>query len=467
MFKSYYREKEIKVRLSEIGKTHPQLYNLLLEKIEFSKYHRFKKTIRQSIRKLLTMGIKEYIRDFLNKDVVNKINHPSNKKKILFIAGLTANIIGISLYLRKTGKYETILLIENPWLVGFFKQYFDTVYIYSSSYEVACLLIASHPYIVHVQGSLNYYFLGVLAKCLTNAIVVVGFIDPPSFEPSADNPAELSKKTKDTQLDCFSEEFLFKRCDGIILTMNTIIAGEKLRQRYNSNVPILEFPPYACDEFFREEEKYSQKNGKIYLVYGGVVASSDMPKEIFGAVQFIDIARSLTNQGLCYHIYLSPYFSPIQFGKLYADYIRLAAKTPHFAFKQGVPLDKAIGEFSKYDFGAMIHLTEGTTMNVFHFNTCISSKFFTYLSAGLPVIVSDNHGYISTLVKEYECGIVVGSKDINNLSEIVRQYDYEKLRTNVRRAREDFSMKKHIGRLVEFYGQACSKSTNSIYEEKA
>lgn len=461
MFKNFYREKEIKDKLPEVRKINPQLYSLLLEKIEFSKYLRFKKTIRQSIRKILAMGIKEYLKTLFSQDIVSKINTPSNKKKIVFLAGLTANIAGMSLYLRKTGEYETILLIENPWLVGFFKQYFDTVYIYSSYYEVAHIMTASNPYIVHVHGSQNYYFLGVLAKCLTNASVVVGFVDPPSFEPSADNLAELRKKPKGTQLDCFSEEFLFKKADGIVLTMNTVTAGEKLRLRYKSGIPILEFPPYACDEFFREGEKYSQKDGKIYLVYGGVVASSDMPKEIFGAAQFIDIARSLTNQGLCFHIYLSPYFSPIQFGKLYDDYIQLAAETPHFAFKQGVPLDKAIEEFSKYDFGVMIHLTEGTIMNVFHFNTCISSKFFTYLSAGLPIIVSENHGYISTVVKEYECGIVVGSKDINNLSEIVRQYDYEKLRANVRQAREDFSMKNHIGRLIQFYEQAVVTNVQS------
>ena len=151
MFKSFYREKEIKDKLSEVSKLHPQLYNLLLEKIEFDKYLRFKKTIRQSVRKILATGIRGYLRSLAVPTIIHKINRSSNKKKILFITGLTFNSVGMSIYLRKTGKFETILLTENPWLVGFFQQYFDTVYVYNTYYEVVRILILSKPYMVHIH----------------------------------------------------------------------------------------------------------------------------------------------------------------------------------------------------------------------------------------------------------------------------------------------------------------------------
>lgn len=467
MFKSFYREKEIKDKLSEVSKTHPHLYKLLLEKLEFSKWLRIKKTIRQSMRKILATGMRGYLRGLPVSGVIHTINSPSNKKKILFITGLTFNSVGMSIYLRKTGKFETILLTENPWLVSFFQQYFDTVYVYNTYYEVIRILILSKPYMVHIHGSQNYYFLGILAHCLNRAGTIVGFIDPPSFEPLADNPDELRKKPKATQLDCFSEEFLFKKADGIVLTMNTVAAGEKLRFRYKSDVPILEFPTYVCDEFFQDEKKYSQKDGKVYLVYGGVIASSHEPKEVYGAAQFIGLAKSLIHQGLCFHLYLSPHFSPIQARKWYSDYIQLAAAAPNFAFKQGVPLDKAIKEFSRYDFASMIHLTEGTRMNPFHFDTCIPTKFFTYLSAGLPIIINKEFGYMVSLIRKYEIGIVIDQNEIDSLSEIIKNYDYEKLKANVKRAREELSMKRHISRLIKFYEEACSKSTNSVYKEMA
>lgn len=460
MLKSFFAEKEIKVRLSRIRETNTHIFDLLLEKIEFNKYIRFKKTVRQLLRKMIALGITGCLKGLSSRDVIQRINNPSSKKKILFISGLpTFNLAGISIYLRKTGEFETVLLTENPWLVGFFQQYFDTVYVYNSYYDVAQLLAMSKPYIAHIQGSLQYYFLGVIAKCLRRTSVVVGFNDIPSLtELPEKNREKLWGISNDAQLDYFSEEFLFKRADGIILTMNTIAAGDTLRLRYESTTPLLEFPTYVCDEFCREEGKYSHRDGNVHLVYGGIIAPSDKPMELFGDNQFLALAKKLLNQGLCFHMYLSPHFSPFQIRKLYQDYIQFAAETPNFSFKQGLPQDQAIKEFSRYDFATMISIFDGVKLNTFHWETAMPSKFFTYLSAGLPVIVSKEHGNISSLVRNYECGIVVDQKDLDNLFDIIKHCDYEELKTNVKRAREELSMKNHIGRLIEFYESVCNKN---------
>lgn len=453
----FVTEKEIKNRLSEIRNTHPQLYCLLLEKIEFKKILRFKKTIKQSMRKIFAMGIKEYARNLLGNRIIAQIRRPSDKKKIIFLAGLTFNSVGMSIYLRKTGNYETILLIESPWLCGFFRKYFDRVYVYNSYYEVARILSLIRPYLVHVHGSSGYYFLGVIAQCLNDRGAIVAFVDPPSFECGADDTSELYKKSKETQRDCFSEEFIFHKSNGIILTASNLAAGEKLRRRYNSNKPMLEFPPYVCAEFFGEQSKYSQKNNAYYLVYGGLVAPSNKPKEILGYIQFIDLAKSLTNQGFHFHIYISPHYSPLQVRKLFSDYLCLAAERPAFAFKQGIPLDTVTREFSRYDFAVIINQFKGVSekkVNMFHWHTSIPSKFFTYLSAGLPVIVSEENDCIAKLIRKYEIGIVIDQSEIDSLAEIIKGYDYEKMKANVRRAREELSMKRHIDRLIGFYEKA-------------
>jgi len=462
MLKSFFVEKEIKTRLSIIREMDPHIFDLLLEKIEFNKYLRFKKNIRQLLRKILAMGIKGYLKGLSSKDLINRINIPSSKKKILFVTGVpTFNLAGISIYLRKTGKFETILLTENPWLIGFFKQYFDTVYVYNSYYDVAYILTTSNPYIVHIQGSLSYYFLGVIAKCLGRTSVIVGFNDIPSLsELPEENREKLWGISNDARLDYFSEQFLFKKADGIILTMNTYVVGDKLRLRYESTIPLLEFPTYVCDEFLSEEEKYSRKDGNIHLVYGGIIAPSDKPREVFGDIQYITLAKKLINQGLRFHMYLSPHVSSLQIKKLYQDYFQLAAETPNFTFKQGLPHDQAIKEFSRYDFATMISIFNGMKLNTFHWDTAMPSKFFTYLSAGLPVIVNEEHGNISALVRKYGCGIiVVNQKDLDNLFDIIKQYDYEKLKANAKRAREELSMKNHIGRLIEFYDRVYATKT--------
>jgi len=148
MLKSFLLENEIKTRLSRMHETDNLIFDLLLEKIEFNKYLRFKKTTRQMLRKIFSMGIKDGFKDLSCKRIINRINNSSTKKKILFVTGLpTFNLVGISIYLRKTGEFETILLTENPWLVEFFKQYFDAVYVYNSYYDVAHIHITSKPYL--------------------------------------------------------------------------------------------------------------------------------------------------------------------------------------------------------------------------------------------------------------------------------------------------------------------------------
>lgn len=81
----------------------------------------------------------------------------------------------------------------------------------------------------------------------------------------------------------------------------------------------------------------------------------------------------------------------------------------------------------------------------------LPGKFFFYLEAGLPILISEEFGYAAKLVREYEIGVVVSQRDIYNLSKIIPTYDYEKLRNNVMAARKKLSMEANIDRLLDFY----------------
>ena len=469
MFKSLVVEKDIKDKLSVIREMDPNVFNLLLEKLEFNKFTRFKKTIRQLLRKIFVIGIKNSLKTLSKKDVIRKINSSTNvKKKVLFVAGTSAfNLVGISIYLRETGEYSTSLIIENPWLWKYFKKYFDNVYVYNSNYNVACILLESNPYMVHVQGTHQYYFLGVLAKCLSNAPVVIGFSDIPSLSVISPDelPGHACEKSCDrladvSDLDMLLEKFLFQHADGIILAINTKIAGEKLLHIYKSNVPLIEFFPYVCDEFICQEEKYSRMDGKIHIVYGGVIAAADKPEEFNSGIQFVSLAKKLVKQGLYFHLYGTPHTSPLKFKSAFPEYAQLATETANFTFERGLPPDEAIKEFSKHDFAAITSLYgKQNNFNKLHRNTVMASKFFTYLSAGIPIIVGEEDANSRILIEKYDVGIVIKQNKVECLSEIIKKYDYEKLRHNIKRAQEELSMKKHIGRLVEFYDQVYATKT--------
>jgi len=469
MLKSLFAEKEIKHRLFKVHEISPPLFYLLLEKIECNIYFRFKKTIRQLLRKCTAMGFRNVLKTISYKDIIRNINTPTpTKKKVLFVAGTSAfYLVGISIYLRKTEKYTTALIIENPWLWNYFKKYFDDVYVYNSNYEVACILAESNPYLVHVQGTHQYYFLGVLAKCLSNALVVISFSDIPSLSITSPDelPAQASEKSCDrltdvSDLDMLSEKFLFQHAEGIILAINTMVAGEKLLRIYKSNIPVIEFFPYVCDDFICQEEKHSSMDGKIHIVYGGVIATADKPEEFNSGIQFIGLAKKLVKQGLYFHLFGTPHTSPLKFKDAFPEYTQLATEVNNFTFECGLPPDEAIKEFSKYDFAAITSLySKQNNFNKLHKDTVMASKFFTYLSAGIPMIVGEEDANSTALVKKYGVGIVINQHEVDLLSEIIKKCNYEKLLSNVRCTREEFSMKNHIGRLIEFYDQVYAAKT--------
>ncbi len=480
MFEGIFLEKEIKEKLSELKEIDKEMYEYLLnKKIELNKFKVLKRTIEQTIKRYLAriMGyqkaaIKEYPMKFMKeykkrmsvKELVDNINRSSSKKEILYVASVPSyNLVRQSIYLRKAG-YETILLMEtNLTAINFLEKYFDIIYIFNSIYTLSYILKKAKPYLIHVQGSTsssNHF--GILAKLLSKSKVVFNFYDIPSTTIAKKDislAGSILGNIEEIKLDFFSEKIACERSDGLIFGY-AAEAGKILKSRYSVNSPMLEFHSYTCDEFMiKERSKCSDQDGNIHLVYGGIVAPDYLPEKYFGDIQFHSLIEKLTKQGIYFDIYVSA--RRIKRG--YDDYILMAEKNPLFRFNKGLLLDQATKEFGKYDFAAMIYpfnkepYYKGLNMEE-HYRMRIADKFFTYLEAGLPIIISEEVEYGANLVEEYEMGIVVSQKDLDNLSEIINSYDREKLRANVKRARQELSMKRQIGRLINFYDKVCNNS---------
>ena len=75
------------------------------------------------------------------------------------------------------------------------------------------------------------------------------------------------------------------------------------------------------------------------------------------------------------------------------------------------------------------------------------SKFFTYLEAGLPVLVNSEFTGVCALVREHGLGVVVEQADFHRLAEVLAAVDLQALRQNVARYRERHSVDARIGEL--------------------
>lgn len=452
MFKVNFSEREIKESLLPIKELDNQAYDFLLKKIEFDKLQRFKMMTRQVIRRYLARGIREYKNRISVKEIISKINQPTPKKKILYISPIpTFNLARQSIYLRKTGEFETTILMESPWLTDFVEKCFDTVYVYDSIYTLANILKKVNPYLIHVLGC-SYYseYFSILAKLLSKCKVVFEFFDIPSLSIPKEDAIEMFGKAN-AELIYFSEKFACEKSDGLIIGYFPE-AHEILKNRYDISAPMLEFHSYVCEEFISDSNgKYSDLDRKTHLVYGGNVAPSYSREKLLGDVMFHSLVEKVIKQGIYFDIYCTPHSSSIKFKHEFWDYILMAKKSGLFKFEKGVPLNEATKKFAKYDFGAMIYLFDRGTFLSEHNSMRVPGKVFTYIEAGLPILISEELQSVAKIVKEHEIGTVVSQKDLDNLPDVISRYDREKLNANVLKAQRELSMERHIGRLVAFY----------------
>lgn len=445
---------KIKEKFSPIKALNEEVYNILVhDKLEFDRLTRLKKGIKQSLRRYKVGGLKAVVNKLTHKEIIDRINAPSGKKKILYITITPSfNLLRQSIHIRKSGNHETILLMESPWLLKLMENHFDAVYVYNTYYELAGILKEVKPYLIHVQGSMmGSDFLCILARLLSNAKVIFEFYDVPSLTISKEDSISTWGK-KNTELGFFAEQFACKYADGIILGYSHE-AADLLKNHYNTKTPFLEFHTYICNEFLPDGNgtKYLREDGKTHLVYGGIVYTQQHSRKVFNTNQFHELIKVLTKQGICFDIFTTPHISAIKFERLFPDYVAISKENTLFQFKKGLFPRDAVNEFSRYDFGMLMYLFDKRSSLDKSNKIRLPGKFFFYLEAGLPLLISEEFEYASKLVREFEIGIVVSQNDIYNLSTIIPMYDYKKLRNNVLAARNKLSMEIHMNRLLQFY----------------
>lgn len=132
--------------------------------------------------------------------------------------------------------------------------------------------------------------------------------------------------------------------------------------------------------------------------------------------------------------------------------VNLYKSEKYFHFERPMPFDKITQEISKYDFGSMIDLTGYTTpQSREYLKIATSYRLFTYLEAGLPIIINDGIEYMKKIVEENKVGIVVKDEEFDDLHNIIKSYDYEELKKNVFKAREKLLIDNYVKDVDKFF----------------
>lgn len=248
------------------------------------------------------------------------------------------------------------------------------------------------------------------------------------------------------------EKFCFENATGIIA--RNLEVNESLR-RYNlDGKPTILFSDYCDNSNFTYKEKTLKPEDEISLVYAGGLYGKSARGSSHGIENFDPLIESLTSNKIYLHLYPNPE-APIDY---YYDYVLEQKKNAYLKVHKSIPQKQMGEELSKYHFGVLPHFKEkGSKISSAKLAFGTSNKFFNFLEAGLPILVSNEMIYMAWLVKRYKIGIIFNELDQKNLRTVIKNCNYTLLQQNVLSIREQLSMHNNQIRYIKFVHQFINK----------
>lgn len=375
------------------------------------------------------------------------------KLLVIFATGrLSSNQIKYGLYLRKKN-ISVVLITLHPdinWSLPLDSAApaFDLILCTNDDLFSYLYLINNNPAdLIHLTAHMYQNHFSLLVTLAARCPVVCDWYDVLSVaydhellcKHRGERFADLQFKT---------EKLLCQRVHGIIHKDHSLVINT-LKRKYQIQQPVLSFASYACQEFAIDTPAKKKKQQKIWkIVYiGGVHTKNQAVDGFFLTHSLYEIAQILDSQGICFDIY-----NVYDQGDGQFDHFQdLAAKLRHFSYHRPVPNQDLAQAIASYDLGWIVFDFSKTILKDDFYYASMGSKLFNYLEAGLPVLISREHGYMAELAEEYGFGLGIKFSELPQLKNRLDELDLQKMQKSALQARTDLSMDRHIQRLVDFY----------------
>jgi len=423
-----------------------------------------KELFRAFFKKALAAGHADVLKRYLDRQVetdpcksfiemVN--NNETGAKRVVFIARRPFfQILREACYLQKNG-WRTFLVHMDMYNSDVQTGFEAVLVIPNHLWLLDTLVGRLDAEVFHAQCLFMDSIMGVsVVRAQRKGACVCEFYDVTSvFAPRDALCIKWSPRVVDMEL--LLEKAVCLEADAVITRFPAPV-HEELRRRHGGLTRIIEFQPYPCLEFTcYGDGKLSEKDGAVHLVYAGmfVPKDKDHPRELFPERNQCETFRRLVAQGLKLDVFCASQ-QAVGFNKAtFADYHKLAEENPHFRMRESVPPNILAKVMAPYDFAINIfdlRLEESLNRDS-HIKNVTSAKIFSYLEAGLPVIVTAEYEYMARIIEDNKLGFAVTRDEIDKVAERIKTFDYESCVENIKSFNREFGMAKEIRKITTLY----------------
>ena len=402
----------------------------------------------------LASGLADFTRD------VNR--ERSTGRRIVFVADRPQfAILREAMYLSRNGHHPFLLSLApmNAEIRSVFARHFVAAADAMGSYPLLGFVLDSlRPDIFHVECKMWNYALGRLViERRRDTAVVCDFYDITSvYADRADLCTVWSPGRVD--FDIAMERYILHNADAIVHRFPPHVVDE-VRERHGAMPPDAVMYASPCPEFtVYADTKPSRADGVLRLVYAGttIPLNAGHPPTLFPEAGMRQAFRTLLDQGFAIDVLGNPHSPVSEANASYTPFLSLARDYPQMRVLEGVPPDRLSEALAHHDYGILLMHFDESILRIGHGQRTgvVANKIFSYLEAGLPVIVNAEYEEMARIVHEHGLGLAVSSAELPRLRSILEEFDYAAAAANVRRYNETHGMANEIRRLIALYDTA-------------
>ncbi|MGA2081041.1 MAG: hypothetical protein ABSH53_10585 [Holophaga sp.] len=214
---------------------------------------------------------------------------------------------------------------------------------------------------------------------------------------------------------------------------------------------VLQFYPYFSDDLAAPSggPKLSAVLGEPHIVYAGAVVDAPGWHNYPIYRSLLAAGRILADQGIHLTIYNA---NDPGDGRGFEDYRVLAGVCPYFHYHPALPYRELKTVLPRHDFGWLCFDFSQARENPFFHRITMGSKVFTYLEAGLPVLISPEQEFMARVVtRDLGSGVPLAFWDLPQLRRILDRQDWTAVHRRIRAAQATWTYRSHGPRLGAFY----------------